>query len=131
MISPELLTARSLKKTENQPILSISPKCFDAKTQTWASAPPNHFTTNSLDSKNLKLLSFNIMKEKDFLAERMATLLALIEQTDADFICLQENTKRHMALLQSSGLFLLNRELIYLDTVYKYSKLMMETSHQN
>lgn len=89
-LGSELAAHRAKLRTSTvQEALSLQPQGIVDRT---ASAYPE-----------LTCLSFNLRKESDHLEARMAALLVLVECIDPDFICLQENTARHEALLSTSA----------------------------
>lgn len=89
-LGSELADHRAKLRTSTvQEALSLQPQGIVDRT---ASAYPE-----------LTCLSFNLRKESDHLEARMAALLILVECIDPDFICLQENTARHEALLSTSA----------------------------
>ena len=94
---------KPLKKNEQPPVLPTTPQSYDVKLQKWTAINPDDTKLLPVAPNELVILSFNIRKEVDFLNERMLKLLELIETTEPDFICLQENTKNHMKILKQSG----------------------------
>eukprot|EP00927_Polykrikos_kofoidii_P074491 TRINITY_DN70493_c0_g1_i1.p1 TRINITY_DN70493_c0_g1~~TRINITY_DN70493_c0_g1_i1.p1 ORF type:complete len:309 (+),score=35.58 TRINITY_DN70493_c0_g1_i1:63-989(+) len=99
------LRKASLSKTTRQPVLPLKPEQFDpliGDFGEWRTCDDALGEEPNTYPADIRCLSFNIMKERDDLEARMAALLDLIERTDADVVCLQENTTHHNELLSSS-----------------------------
>lgn len=99
------LRAERLSKVSKEVAVQLQPEFYDSSCEgwrAWTCASESSDVCPVLDT--LRVLSFNIMKERQDLAERMGNLLQLVESLDPDFICLQENTVHHDRFLASSPL---------------------------
>ena len=102
----EQLAARKAslhKGSEISEELQLQPEAFDQSRGVWrANCAPELAVNGDEHVGPLRCLSFNLMKERDHLAPRMAALVALIEREDPALICLQENTAHHEAHLAAA-----------------------------
>jgi len=78
--------------------IDLTPQLWDGSS--WKISPVNE-EESSASTKRLTFLSFNLMKEKEYLVQRMNALLTIIEKYSPDFIAFQENTEKHNEILTS------------------------------
>lgn len=81
---------------------SLKTLAFDATTLHWT---PIHLTPDIISAgmiETLSFLTYNVWHDTATLEERSTELLKILQQSSADFICLQEVTKPFLSLLQES-----------------------------
>src|SRR5688572_22557754 len=75
---------------------------FDNPTMRWIPAQLDAETITTGMVETLSLLTYNVWHEKSTLEERTTELLKILQQSSADFICLQEVTKPFLSALLDS-----------------------------